>query len=607
MSCLRRFLSCRHLFDLAARRLTALILFCLVARPAEALPRAKQRWIEIDTTHFNLISNASEQKTRSIATDLENFMAVLEGLIGHELKSPLPSTVYVFKNDSAFKTYKPLWEGKPANVAGYFQKRVDGNVIAVNGDQRLEAVGVLYHELMHYVMSSNYLPVPLWVSEGLAELYSTFEVGKEQVYVGKPVASHVFWLRDRSLIPLAEFFAIDTSSPGYNEGNRQGSFYAQSWLLIHYLLLSTDEQRRTHLFEFLDLGRRGVSVEEAFRRSFGIAYRDLERELQKYARLGKFYYQSLPPARDVGPVSPPRLLARHEVLCQLGELLAAQPGRESEAEEHFRAGLESDSKAGLCHLGMGRVMEAKQQLRQAAVHFQQATKHAPESFAAWYRWALLRLEDKDALPEDEPTLRALRRSVELEPEFAPAWAALSYAYTFSGDIDDEAIKAGERAQALSPAQPEIAHNLLYLYIQAGRREAAEALFQRFFAHHDEPEVVRNAKLALLQLDIQEAEALLEAEKIEEAIAVLERVQIAGAGVPELVWVNSQLREARRFLEEKHQVDRYNRAVDFLNRGDREAARILLEEIAGEEPSGALGEAVETTLKQVLESLARGGP
>ena len=53
-------------------------------------------------------------------------------------------------------------------------------------------------------MSSNEENAPLWLSEGLAELYSTFQVDGDEVHIGRPVSSRVFWLRKNSLIPLRD-------------------------------------------------------------------------------------------------------------------------------------------------------------------------------------------------------------------------------------------------------------------------------------------------------------------------------------------------------------------------------------------------------------------
>ncbi len=587
--------------------LSALVLLLTLAAPAEALPRTKDQWLRLDTEHFTLISNSSERNTQEVGADLEKFISVMGGLIGREPASPLPSTVFVFRNDKAFEPYKLLWEGKPANVAGFFLNRTDGNLIAFNGDQRLEAAGILYHELMHYVLNSNYSPLPVWASEGLGELYSTFEVDGDKVHVGKPVESHVFWLRDHPLIPLAELFETDVDSPTYNEGNRQGSFYAQSWLLIHYLLLSNDQQRRSQLMQFLDQSRRGIETEEAFRRVFATDYKALETELRKYARQSKFYYQTLPAPIELGEVASPRPLSRHEALCWLGDLLVSQPGRGDEAEEHFRAGLELQADAGECHLGMGRVMEQGKRFREAEGHFRKATELAPESFVAWYHWGMLRIEASRSV--DASTLAALQRSVELQPDFAPAWAALSMAHGMEDTFNEQAIGVGERAHALFPSRGEVALTLLHHYVRGGRGSDAHRLFDDFFVGYHDPVVVRQAQVNLWLLEAQQAEVLIAsdqatAQQVEAAIVELERIRREATGVPELAWIDGRVQELRSFVNGQSQVDQFNEAVKLLNAGYWVKGRKLLEEVAAQNPEGEFGAAVREALEQVKAAGSR---
>jgi hypothetical protein len=59
--------------------------------------------------------------------------------------------------------------------------------------------------------------------------------------VGLPIENHVFLLRYEGLIPLAQLFGINTESSVYNEGIRQGIFYAESWALHYYVMLGRPE------------------------------------------------------------------------------------------------------------------------------------------------------------------------------------------------------------------------------------------------------------------------------------------------------------------------------------------------------------------------------
>src|SRR5215470_19241139 len=92
-----------------------LILLC-GAVPAAA----RDNWINLRTNNFNIVSNADEKDTRRLALKLEQFRYVISKLFNTQTVSPVPITVIAFKSDSSFKPYKPIYNGKPGNVAGFF-------------------------------------------------------------------------------------------------------------------------------------------------------------------------------------------------------------------------------------------------------------------------------------------------------------------------------------------------------------------------------------------------------------------------------------------------------------------------------------------------------
>src|SRR6185503_13128102 len=115
-------------YRLSTSLLAAFALALLVASSAAA----KDKWINLRTKNFNVISNASEDDTRKVALKMEQFCAITSKLFNIKSTSPVPLTVVVFKNDSSFKPFKPLYNGKPANVSGYFQRNEDENMMALN-------------------------------------------------------------------------------------------------------------------------------------------------------------------------------------------------------------------------------------------------------------------------------------------------------------------------------------------------------------------------------------------------------------------------------------------------------------------------------------------
>ena len=105
-----------------------------------------------------------------------------------------------------------------------------------------ESYNIIFHQYTHLLVKNNVENPPTWFNEGLAEYYSTFSITADQkVELGKPIPGHVFLLRANKMMPLRTLFQVDQKSPYYNERDKQGIFYAESWALMHYLILGKNE------------------------------------------------------------------------------------------------------------------------------------------------------------------------------------------------------------------------------------------------------------------------------------------------------------------------------------------------------------------------------
>jgi hypothetical protein len=213
---------------LLALTLATMLSILLVAHDNPAM--TKDVWTSVRSRNFLIVGNASEIEMREVATRLEQFREAFSRLfIFNNMASHVPTTVVLFKNDSSYEPFKPLFKGRPTQqVAGFFQSGRDANYITLSAERLGEApYHTIFHEYVHLMIDNNMRGVPAWFNEGVAEYYSTFEVsdGGRRATLGRSIANHVMLLqRSRPLLPLRTLLAVDHSSPYYNESDKKGMF-----------------------------------------------------------------------------------------------------------------------------------------------------------------------------------------------------------------------------------------------------------------------------------------------------------------------------------------------------------------------------------------------
>lgn len=279
---------------------------------------AKSRWLTTATPHFELISSASAGNSREILEDLEQLHAVLEtGLKLPPGREPR-TRVIAFGSAREFRNYKPMFNGKvKEDVLGYYTDGKDSAYIAVQlGFAADGARRTIFHEYLHQIAATRDLKLPLWLNEGLAEFYSTFEIINGRVVLGTPIEEHVKFLRQVSKFSVADLVRINQSSSEYNEGFRQGLFYAQSWALVHYLLCAKSKlDLADGLSRYMALQQDEALNDPArFEQAFGLDYTAMDKELNRYLRLGRFYLYS--GEVETSPVEIPELQPANPALVQ---------------------------------------------------------------------------------------------------------------------------------------------------------------------------------------------------------------------------------------------------------------------------------------------------
>src|SRR5204862_6068325 len=125
-------------------------------------------------------------------------------LAGAQAVAPPPIVVMAFPDHETLKPFLPLYRGKPANLSAFFKRGSDENLIALSlAESDARSLEVIFHEYTHLLFRHNDQFWPLWLKEGMAEIYSTFELTDNRgVRIGKPIDHHLRLLAHGPLMPL---------------------------------------------------------------------------------------------------------------------------------------------------------------------------------------------------------------------------------------------------------------------------------------------------------------------------------------------------------------------------------------------------------------------
>jgi Flp pilus assembly protein TadD len=447
-----------------------LILLALSVAPAST----KDIWTSVRSENFFLIGNASDKEIRQVATRLEQFRDVFTRLFQNiKFTSPVPTTVIVFKSQSAYKPFNPR------NDAGYFQPGPDVNYITLTiehlGEEN-DPFHVIFHEYVHLLVNNMMPNMPLWFNEGLAEYYSTFYLDDERkAYLGKVISNHVLYLREQKMLPLKTLFAVDYTSPYYNEGNKRGVFYAESWALVHYLIQGDKGQRLPQLNTFLNQLAAGTPVDDAFKKTFQADYSVIEKELKDYVQGNHYMMTRATFEKKLEFDTEIQSAPVTEAVAQsyLGDLLL-HLGDVAGAEKRLEQALQLDPDEAMANSSLGLVKVREGKFAEAKPLFKKAIAANSQNYMVHFNYAFaLSREGMDTsnmisgyAPEVVNEMRSeLTKAIELSPTFPESYHLLAFINLVRNEQIDESIALLKRGMKLSPGREEFSFMLAQLYMR----------------------------------------------------------------------------------------------------------------------------------------------
>ncbi len=425
--------------------------FLLVAH----LSGAEEKWHEASSENFVLMTNVSPERAESLVLTLERFRGALGQLVP-ELRrwTSTRTRLYGFRDRDSLDPFLPASGPKKSRVAGYFRRGMIENVIVLDLEGGTPAFErVLFHEYVHLVLSLSERKLPFWFEEGLSEFYAGTRLGETEAEVGVSDSRHRALLGRLPLRSIEELLAAEEGS------DLDALFYAQSWALVHYLLVEAPEGR-ARLARYLANHERGVEPVAAFRNAFGFEPRSIAEALGEYVgrpRLTGIKVELSP--STVGEALS-RRLSMAEVQERWGELFLAT-SRRAEARVCLEEAVRLAPDLGSAWEALGLLEWEEERPDRAARHFEKAIELDAASAPGLFRYADILLADYrgrvDSIPAPlaEKAASALRRALALEPSARGPAELLAFLYVVRGVRLEEAKALIETALALAPSDPSL--------------------------------------------------------------------------------------------------------------------------------------------------------
>jgi len=370
---------------------------------------AADEWVKLKTPHFELFTTAGEKKGREAILYFEQVRSFFLQASPSKHAPEFPVRIVAFRSEKQYKPYRAS-----ESALAYYAPSRNRDYIVMQ-DISSEHYPVAIHEYTHLVIGHSGLRLPIWLNEGWAELYSTLRPKGTQAIVGEIIPGRLRELFASRWLPLDVLVAVDHDSPLYNERNRAGLFYAESWALAHMLFLSPEY--KPNFSKFVLAISSGKSMADACQTALGKSLPDVESDFHSYLQSKRLYAAVFDVRLEKSAEEPDVSEASaFESAIVLADLLAAS-NKKDQAKRAYEELARRNPNQPEVEESLGYLAWQNGDDADARRHFGRALASGTKNPQMCFHYAML--ERQSGAPA-VVVIPALQKAVELKPDYVDA-------------------------------------------------------------------------------------------------------------------------------------------------------------------------------------------
>ncbi|WP_221029527.1 tetratricopeptide repeat protein [Actomonas aquatica] len=543
---------------------------------------AARDWIKLEAPDFVIMSDANEKTVREFAREMAGFHEAARQLFGRPGVGTSRSLIILHSRHKDFVAYGTREERDSRTRPFSFSTEVDGRAVTAvaRGSNWRETRRIMAEFETIWLMRRYGWYLPIWMAQGSGSVVSTVEVEDDRVTIGQTM-NHAQVIANNNLLPWSRFFDVGRSSPEYTGDKSPGVFHAQSWALMHWLLLQDDNGAA----RFATLGQRIAVLDgmQAVAEASGYLPEDWERKIRAHLR-GRVPRRDLPfdaAAVEASFVVTP--LAEAELLAWQSDIAAAA-GRDAEADLRYLRALDLAPNEPYTLESGARWYWRRGEHASAIEKYQAAIEAGSQNAGAYIssaEWRVMRSSgNTDREGSGVPVVmeeaeREVRRALELDPGYGEAYQLLGRLAVLEREPDESKLELLSRRIGPDFWGIQARYYRGCLLDRLGREEEAQVDFD-WIVHQAEASehTQRNASNRLTRMRLEPLRAAvdeaMQAQDYATAWSALEdweAEKLVPADEAEVRELKQHVSDVKKRAEQ-HELDR---AVDRLNRMLKRAA------------------------------------